>query len=302
MNEPYVQITVILPICLHLDERIFCYNVNGKNIEITTKNIVSKTETWLGTAHNMEVDSDEFSHFRFTQLMVKIQGDGNEKLNTVLEDERTIFFNAINKFIDCCRLILKRYGLSNYFEYHQFRSYSATIIGPSREPGLHVFSLTFGRGLTWFKNNHSETEHQEIQRLLNASISLPDFFISDAKRFLYHYDTLRSLLSATTALEIKLSDTIMKLGIKKGIPESALKNYIHDVGLTGNIKVTIKLIIPDAFTLPEDNVFDECKGAITIRNDIIHEGRRDVIMNDVKNFIPQIEKMIHFCETIDYSL
>lgn len=81
----------------------------------------------------------------------------------------------------------------------------------------------------------------------------------------------------------------------KGIDAGSVSNFIHDVGLTGNIKTTLRLIAKEGTELPADSVFASCKGAITVRNAIMHEGRRTVGVSEVGGWIPDIERMIEFC-------
>lgn len=69
----YVEFTVTLPICLHLNEtEFFIKYKRDTSIKIVNKIIHSEESTPLGTGTNVEVLSDSFSHFRFTQLIITI--------------------------------------------------------------------------------------------------------------------------------------------------------------------------------------------------------------------------------------
>jgi len=72
ISEPYVKIIVILPIYLGLDNCTSIYQHDKNIVKITAKNVVSEDPTWVGTARNMEVISDEYSHFRFTEITWRI--------------------------------------------------------------------------------------------------------------------------------------------------------------------------------------------------------------------------------------
>jgi len=301
VDEPYAQISGVLPICLHLDERIFTIQIGEKTVEITTHNVSSEEPTWVGTAKNMEVDLDDFSHFRFTGITTKIPHDKpNVGPHEVLDAYRDVFFEALNLFVACCRVALERSGLKSYYDYGQFvRPVIATIAGPSNPKQSTVAAFNFGGGpLTSFRPNRSEDEHQRLQSLLTQGIPLTTAFMMDARNYLYYRDSIHALLSAVIALEVAVSGAIRKLALKKGIGADDVKAFIHDVGLSGNIKTTLRLLAPDETQLPADKIFGGCKGAIRVRNAIMHEGRRLVDVSEVKGWVGEIEAMITFCESL----
>src|SRR6266404_7815755 len=125
----------------------------------------------------------------------------------------------------------------------------------------------------------------------------PEMFLSDAKREVYYNNYIHALLNAVVALEIKVSEIIRTISAKRKIEKESVDQFIKDVGITGNIKTTLKLLTPETIKLPSDDVFEHCKGAITIRNKIMHVGRIDV-PNTINDFINNIEVMIKFCDQL----
>jgi hypothetical protein len=299
--EPFFQISVVLPICLHLDSREFKFRWNDQMIEIVCQNIVSRDNTWKGKAENMEVRSDEFSHFRFTNVTARIpHTTGFAHGPDLLESHKNDFFQILNYFIACCRVALNRHGLRHYYDYSQFiRPLTATVVGTTNPDRIHYSSISFGEGLTGFSPVRFDEDHRRIQNLLDNGVELSQAFLSDAKGYIYHHDSIHALLSAVIALEVEVSETIRQIGVKKGVDSESIKNFIHDVGLTGQIKATLKLLAPEQTVLPGDEIFGSCKGAITIRNAIMHEGRRDVDIQQVEQLLPHIEEMIQFCGTLN---
>ncbi len=297
-TESYAQIGVVLPVCLHLDGRTFVVQVEDKRVELTTHNIASEEPTWVDTATNMEVRSDEFSHFRFTVVTAKIPQDVDCAVKDVLKKHETIFFEALNGFVASCRIALGRFGLRSYHDYGQFvRPVQATIVGPANPEGEMMAAFTFGGGpLVGFRPTRSGEDHEAIQRILDTGIPIPAAFLADAKGYLHRYDPVHSLLSAVIALDVSVSNAIRRLATTKGIPAGDISRFIIDVGLSGNIKTTLRLVTEAA--LPEDTVFASCKGAITTRNAVMHEGRRSVVAAQVATWLPDIEKMIAFCESL----
>ncbi|MDP1760558.1 MAG: hypothetical protein Q8L01_03920, partial [Candidatus Woesebacteria bacterium] len=74
--------------------------------------------------------------------------------------------------------------------------------------------------------------------------------------------------------------------------DSDIKEYIKNIGITGNIKVTVKMLIEK--NLPSDDIFEKCKSGISIRNKIVHEGREYVNNNEAKDTFGSNKSMIEF--------
>src|SRR5262245_58758638 len=50
MIEPHVEVTATLPVCLHLDGRLFVFELDGVPVEISTRNVPNEDGTYLGRA------------------------------------------------------------------------------------------------------------------------------------------------------------------------------------------------------------------------------------------------------------
>lgn len=302
--QHHVTITVTLPICLHLDKREF-HLPYKKNTQITlsSENIANEEETYLGTAKGAEIDSDSFSHYRFSRVRVKIPhlSDSRIEAGEIFSTYEKPFFNALNTFIEAARISLRRYGLRYFHDYGEFYHppvVTSSFPKTSESKGSFSLMIKYPGGLKSLRPIRSNEEHDNIQRMLDSGIELHTLFLSDAKRSLYYKDFIFALLNSVIALEIKVSDTIRSIACSKGIKKDDINNFIKEVGLTGNIKATLKLLVPTDFKLPPDEVFAKCKSAITIRNAIMHDGRRDVPNNEIETYIDKIEEMIVICKQI----
>jgi hypothetical protein len=98
---------------------------------------------------------------------------------------------------------------------------------------------------------------------------------------------------AVTALEMVLYKFIRKRGEKLGIAKGTLRNFIKETGLSGNMKVVLKMLT-EGLPQIDDEVINKCKGAITTRNKILHEGFRDVPSTETEERIIKIEKMLSY--------
>jgi hypothetical protein len=289
-DKDYLLIKVTLPICLHLDDRSFyIISKKGTKIEIKTENYFYEKETPLGTGINIEVLSDEFSHFRFTRVLVKIPIIENEPIDNskLLDLYGEIFFESINTFINSARIALNRHGLKNY---HDFSGFMEMV--DIKRTGLLMHHVECG--ITPAMPLRSDTLHNRIQGLMLNGISLHATFLSDSMRDYYYHNYTHSIINAVISLEIVLSDFIRKAAIMRGIDESSIDDHIRRVGLTGNLKTTLKLLVPKEISFPNEEVFTYCKSAITLRNAIVHKGRRNVLKKDVEQLINYIKLMIIF--------
>jgi|GEM_PF-2360007 len=301
-NDLYVAIRATLPVCLHLDERSFDVRLDSSSIvSIRTQNFFSEEPTYLGTARNAEIMSDSFSHFRFTTLVVTIPFEQIEpiKPSEILPLYKDTLLSAVNKFVNAVRIVTNRHGLKNYSHFRDFYKGITAALSPALdERQVHVFEMPFGEGLTTAKPNRSKADHQRLETLLRADIPLPDLILSDARRELYYGNDLTAVLYSVIALEFGVSNAIRSVGLSKGIDKQSLDRMLMDVGLTGNLKTTLKLVCPNTAVMPEEVVFQKCKAAITFRNKIMHKGCRKIAGEDLSTMIDNIEIIVRFCEQI----
>ena len=300
IEDNFIVFTVILPICLHLDDRTFHLPYkNGKLIEITTNNFFSNNYT-SGSAKNIEADSDTFSHYRFSKLTMKIPHFDTEvvDLDEIERDYENIFLKYYNRFIDSYRLISSRHKIRNIWNFSEFLSPLDVTASKNINPE-EFHCIEFGPGKDYLvlrKPLRSEKEHLDLEKSLSQELPLTTQFLMDAKRALQFLDLIHCNINAVIALEISVSSYIKKHATKKGIKEKEIENYLKEIGITGNIKTTLKLITPGDIILPKKNVFNNCKGAITNRNSIVHKGLRELNINILSQQLEAIEELIIFCD------
>lgn len=303
-SRPSVTIAVTLPVCLHLDARVFHVPFKpGSDILLQTNNVDNHQPTYLGTAAGMEVGSDRFSLFRFTEVIVEIPITGPPSTTKrALEDiYRDDFFRVINRFIDSVRIVLNRPGLRNYFDYADFVAPMYTYSTSTQSDTMTCSWKMPEGGLVLERPDSSEEHHERLQCILKESVSLPDQLMVDAERERTKKNFVYALLNAVIALEIVVSDTVRVIGDAKGVTKNQLNKYIANVGVYSNIKATIKLLRPDNVRLPDDDIFNACASAITLRNKIMHDGKRNVSEAEVARSMNAILSMIGFLNQIKDS-
>ncbi len=130
-----------------------------------------------------------------------------------------------------------------------------------------------------------------------SPLEIDKVLILNAKDFCLREDFRLATLDAVIALETVLYKYIREQGKKVGITNEDIERFIRDVGLTGNIKVVLKLLTKGLAQL-DDDTLGCCKGAITTRNDIVHRGLIEVPPKETEIRIVCIEKMISYLKRL----
>jgi len=137
-------------------------------------------------------------------------------------------------------------------------------------------------------------EYSEIRRLAESTNLILersyDEILLQAKSFFDQENFRMALLEAVIALEIVVSSIISRIATEKGISEVDSDHFIDRVGLYENIKIVLKLLVLES--LPGEEVVTHCKGAITIRNKIVHKARLSVTQREAQDAIANIETFI----------
>jgi len=128
-------------------------------------------------------------------------------------------------------------------------------------------------------------------------MDISKILLMNAKDAVLLEDFRLATLEAVTALETVLYRLIQERGEKIGISKEKLEDFIVKVGLTGNVEVVLKMLTEGLEQIDTD-ILELCKGAITTRNNILHEGLMDVPATETEKRILGIEKMILYLQKL----
>ena len=120
----------------------------------------------------------------------------------------------------------------------------------------------------------------------------------DSKASLLAEDYYLATVLAVVGLEITLSQFMRARAKKAGVNDEDLEEMIKNVGLKGGLGVISLFLRPEELK-PDSNIVSDCRGAITVRNDIIHRGLRTVPRGETHKRIPAIETMISYLKALD---
>lgn len=279
------QIKTSLPYCLYkIDNRPFKLG-DGYNSTIKFHKVETIPNRRTQFSKNIEVVRDRWGIDAHSD--VEISTDRTFANN----DEAELFvLGMINDFI-------KRYRYHHKDAVHLVQLTKEDLFGLSiiAPDGRGVMSFSFAGGMTVvMPQRNSEVSDKIEQSIINKEeIPLWEELLLNAEQYSYQSDYRHSILESVIALELVISEFIRRKCKDKDISSKATDDYIKNVGLPGNIKVTIRLLSGNN-PLPEDKVFSKCKASITKRNKIVHEGLKNVFEPDANDSLKYSRIMIDF--------
>ena len=148
----------------------------------------------------------------------------------------------------------------------------------------------------------AQLNEEKIKQLKDAlatdhKFDLSQMFILNSMDACSKEDYLLATIESVTALELVLYQSILEQGTKLGVHPNELKKVIATVGSTGNLDVVLKMLTNGLKQIDSDTI-NNCKGAITVRNNILHKGLRDVYSTDTEKRIIAIQKMIDYLQPV----
>lgn len=280
------NIKTTLPFCLYsIDERVFILKDDLKT-EVKFKKF--KKEPSIRTAHsqNTEFVNDRWGIDACSKIEVK-----TEKKFTDAEEAKKFALKIINRFIRLYRFFdkeavhLTTLSLDDLFNFDYLQDKEDVVV------------LSFGGGIRPINQIKYKEISDVIENALKENYKAPFWqeLLLNSEYYIFIGDYRMAVLETVIALELVLSEFIRRKGREKNIPEKDIDEFIKNVGLTGNIKTTIKLLID---SLPEEKVLTACTSGITIRNSIVHKGREEVNFGEAKESLEAVKKIIEFLSVV----
>jgi tetratricopeptide (TPR) repeat protein len=298
-----------LPFSLSIPDGIYSLKYLGKMYKIHTRQIFRKESIgglyggWtIQGSGKVELKYDKWGWFSYSNIRVEFEGyiENAPGLKSKIFDEsprqslKELSLKIINRFIDVYRIYTKEFftepiSYSDIFEYQiYYRINNRLKKGPFHSITTSG-AMTLSSGISEYPMNFQDFKESLAN---DQELSLPDIYLLNAKDALFKEDARRATLEGVIALELVLSEFLLKRGIEKGIGGAELKNVLIDIGLTGNLKVSLKLVLKDGEII-HDDLISKCKSAITIRNKIVHEGLREISFDETEERILTIEEFIN---------
>lgn len=161
--------------------------------------------------------------------------------------------------------------------------------------GRSKVAVSFAGGMTIVNPLLNQEISSKIEQSLANKVEIPlwEEHILNAKQYLYQKEFRHAIIESVIALEWVLSEFIKEEFTKKGVPSQETGKYIYNLGLTGNIEITLRLLL-NGIKNPDQKIFHECRTSIKLRNKIVHEGLKDITEQQAQNSLEYIKQLINF--------
>lgn len=277
------QIKTALPYCLFkIDSRFFKLN-DAYNTKIRFTKVKTTPNRRASESVNIDTIRDRWGIDAYSNVFIL-----TEKIFSDTEKANEFALKIINYFIRAYRFYDKTAVHLVDLNSEDLFGFNYTYEGK----GAYVMNLAGGIVPSNPLLNYQVSS--DIEKSLLDKFELPfwEELLMDAEQYIFQTNYRHSILESVIALEYVVSKFIKKKCLEKGISESDAKNYIRKVGIDGNIKTTIKLLINDK--LPESKVFKKCELGIGIRNDIVHKGKKEVNIKKAQETYKFNKELIEF--------
>lgn len=310
-NTSHTVFMFNLPFPIPVPDGIYEVKNGLKIAEIAIKQIQRKPKN-LQSSDNFQSSFDKYGESSYSSINIRLPWIVNfEKKGRkqILQGDMQLHDKAkeqvlrfLNRFIETSRYVTEKYWL-----------------GPARYQDLLSYKAVYYDGKTQYPIKPSPTDSkpneikskidhpfkldekkygQLINSLKNESeLDLSKIFIMNAKNSCLHEDFRNAIIQSVIALEIVLYEFIKFQGEKMKIPTKTLSSSIKEIGLTGNIFAILKILTVDHKQI-DPEIIQDCKGAIKIRNKILHQGLRDIHSTDTEKRIISIEHLISYLKDL----
>lgn len=249
----------------------------------------------IKTAQNAEYEKDDMGIFTYTRFRIivsvpKILIEGSEKKEVA--DFRPFFLPVLNKLIKTYRY----FGNEEYATYIKPQDITlVNILFPDAKKGEFKGGIFFyAKNKLMISKNLLKTEeiHKKIREaLLDESFDIPFYeeLLINAKYFKFVGDYRMAIIEAVIALESYLTQFLKSRWIKKGLTENVIEGKFRNLGLSLLLQTELKLETNNSI---DSHLISDVSGINTLRNKIIHEGFKNILVSDAEKAIENISRLI----------
>jgi hypothetical protein len=264
----------------------------------------------------MQFPFDKYGRSSYSQIEMKIPfkinlfEEGRKPL--LLGDiprrskDKEVVLHFLNRFIEAVRYVTQEYWIEP-IRYQDITEYEVSYWDGKQRYSAVTTGLSFGTGGVAIGTGHpfivKDEKMREIANILENELELDvsNIFLLNSKDACLQEDFRLAIVESVTALEMVLDRFIRKQSKNLGVSNEKIESFIVDVGLTGNITVALKMLAKGMEQIDNETV-QKCTGAITIRNNILHKGLKEITPSDAEERIISIEKMITYLKRLIASV
>jgi hypothetical protein len=305
-TSPRAQVIFDLPGLLPVPDGDYQVSLNSKAALITLST-VQGVRRFEGTTAVAEMATE--LPFHFTRVNVRMLGlfdpdamvDDSKLLHLPpLRELKQVAIAYVNRLIEVVRSVTKQLQLQRIRNYGVAFYDAAYWDGKGDPPFMRQIR---GEALLKMPKHDSKSfppeQVQSIKDILATELPVDasEVFMPNAKDEVFTEDYRRAIVDAVTSLDVRLSGFIRQRCKNLGVGEDTVNGFITAEGLARNLEVVLPMLAPSS-NPPDKKLLSKCKGAITIRNKVLHEGRLVVTLAEADEHIEAIEKMIAYLDGI----
>ncbi|MBK5133814.1 MAG: hypothetical protein KGD70_15455 [Candidatus Lokiarchaeota archaeon] len=295
-----------LPFPIPVPDGIYEVKIGIKIAKIAIKRIQRNKTGNIQSNNNFQIKFDKYGKSSYSSVNVRLPWIVNfEEKGRIIQSntqpnnkakEQVLRF--LNRFIETSRYVTEEFWVEPA-RYQDLVSYKAFYYDGKNKYPTKLSEIDSKSNEIGIKIDHpfklSDEKLSQLNNSLKNEIELDPskIFLMNSKNACLQEDFRLAIIQSVIALEIILYQFIKCQGEKLKIPAKTLNSSIKEIGLTGNILPLLKMLTIDQEQI-DIEIIRDCKGAIKIRNKIIHQGFRDIHSTDTENRIIAIEQMINY--------
>ena len=297
-----------LPFAIPVPDDVYPIKIGSELGKVSIKQ-KSKTDSKAKTeSTTSQPNFDKYGVTSYSSLKVLVP----KKVNMIEEGRKSVLIapdmkrlkaqetvvRIVNRFIETSKHITSEYGVEP-IRYNDILDLKAYFLDGGKKYSVKVptFKAKKEKEPTEKTTVQEETVKKEIKDALSVDykFDLSNSFLLDSKDSCSKGDYIRATIEAATALEIALYQSILEEGKKAGVRPNDLKKMIKTIKATGDITAALKMLSKGTKELDPETIKD-CKGALTVRNNVLQKGARNVYSTDTEKRILAIELMIKYLQ------
>lgn len=156
--------------------------------------------------------------------------------------------------------------------------------------------LPAGKSRAW-SSDSTERLRNLMQRYLSEGVDFAKSRIFDAEEALYDGDLPMAVVSAVIALEAALSDFVRDQWRNRGVSKSRIEETEKDISLSLMLNIELTSLAPET-NKPQAELLGRLNCARRLRNDIVHNEKRDVSHEEAKESVESVRQLLSYLRSL----
>ena len=309
-DDTHTIVSFEIPFSIPVPDGIYAVLFQDSVVEISVKRQQVSRFAGLEVKGKFQLNNDKYGRtsYDFLEMKFPYKLSFQEKRDPPIlvkegaprVKDKELVINCLNRFIEIVKYCTDEFWVEP-IRYQDIISYEVSYWDGKDRYTMITYSLDRGIGEIGVFKTPFKVESRALQsineRLLsNEELEKEKIFRLNAKDAFIQENYKLAIIESVIALEMVLYEFIRLKGEQLDIGKKQIESFIIQVGVYAGIDVVLKILIQDPIEEMQDTI-SVCKGAITIRNKIMHRGFTDLVANETGEQILTIESMIEFLKS-----